>query len=121
MAQTHEAIEIVDVTDTVEVRKLAEEVRASGRARVLRGGGRDVARLEPLPEPHPAPRSTQDPAAKPERFGTKKPGDPITDEDRAAALSAAGAWAGLVDAEQLKADLAAARGQTGRDWSDAFR
>lgn len=116
MAKTREAVEVTDVTDAAEVRRLAEAVRASGRPLLLRVAGRDVARLEPLPVPAPT-----DPTAEPGRFGTKKPGDPITDEDSAAALSAAGSWAGLVDTEQLKADLAAARGQAGRDWSDAFR
>lgn len=110
MAQTHETVEIVDVTDTAELRKLAEEVAVSGRARLLRVGGRDVARLEPLPEPGADPRSTQDPAAGPERFGTKKPGDPITDEDRAATLSSFGSWAGLVDADEFEANWRAARG-----------
>lgn len=95
------AAEPIDVTDLPELRDLVEAVRSSGTPRLLRVAGRDAARLTPVQDDLDA---------------DDWPIREITDEDRAAALSAAGSWKGLVDAEQLKADLAAARGQADCDW-----
>jgi hypothetical protein len=112
MARTHEGIETmeaVDVTDSAEVRSLAEEVQASGQARLLRIADRDIAVLLPVAA-----------AFQRERDGVSDhggfPSGEVTEEDRAAFLAAAGGLAGLVDGERLKADLRATRSQADRDW-----
>jgi hypothetical protein len=82
----------IDITDLPELRRIVEEVRATRQPRVLRAGNEDVAVLTPLL-----------PARSRRRRGKTK-------EDYDAALGAFGGWKDLVDAEQLKADLKAARG-----------
>ena len=71
--------------------RLAEEVARTGTPRVLRRGDEEVAVLSP--------------AKARRRFKVKR----ITEEDIAASLATAGSWKDLVDTEQLKRDLDAAR------------
>ncbi len=76
----------VDITDMPDLARLAEEVRSSNQARVLRRDHEDVALLVPiaeLPTRKPPPRK-----------------DPKT--AREAKEASAGGWKGLVDAEQRK-------------------
>jgi hypothetical protein len=89
MSRTTEAI---DVTDTPEIRRIAEEVRASREPVVLRTGEEDLALVIPV-------ESAGD--------GYRRP---ITEEDDTASRSAFGGWRGIVDAEQLKRDIAESRG-----------
>jgi hypothetical protein len=80
----------IPLTAMPEVTRLAREVNETGRALLVQVGS-DVVRLSP---------------GKPRRALRKRP----SPEDIVAALSVAGAWKDLVDAEQLKQDLDAARG-----------
>ena len=81
----------IDITDLPELRRIVEEVRATREPRVLRAGDEDLAVLTPLATGH-----------------RSDPTETRTDDE--IFLSSFGGWAGLVDAEQLKADLKAARG-----------
>lgn len=83
---------IIDATDMPEVRRLAEQVRDSSRAVVIQVSGEDVAVMAPL-----------------EDFQDLRSFRP-TPEQIAATMSAAGAWKGLIDTEQMKRDVYAARG-----------
>lgn len=76
----------IDITTDHDLIRLAEEVRRTGKARLLRRGDEDLAVLSP------APISAKYPGA-----GTK-----TTPEDDAAFLASAGSWKGLVDADSLK-------------------
>jgi hypothetical protein len=80
----------LDISAMPEVARLAEEVARTGQARVLRTDDQDVAILSPA---RPAPR--------------RRRRKPVTQADIDAAMAAS--WVGLVDAEQLKRDLDAAR------------
>jgi hypothetical protein len=82
----------VDIDDYPDLLRLVEEVEATDKPRLLRRGKHDVALLIPL---HANTRRS-----------SRKP----TDEDVAAFLAAAGGWKDLVDTEQLKRDVYAARG-----------
>ncbi len=88
----------LDISADSPLRQLAEEVAASGTPRVLRRDGEDVAVLLPV-------------RAKPpmRRIRVRK-----TEADHQAFLASAGAWADLVDTEQLKADIAASRAMSSR-------
>ena len=79
----------LDITNDPALLRLAEEVRASNTPRVL---GRD---REPLVVVRPVPR----------RRSRRRP----SAEDIAATLSSAGAWEGLVAAEELKQQIKEAR------------
>jgi hypothetical protein len=81
----------IDIGDSPDILRLAEEVRAGGRPRVLQRGHEDVAILMPIPARHQ--RAHQDQI------------DPL-DGLRASA----GSWKGLLDAEQLKREMKEARG-----------
>ena len=87
MAQEHSPI---DISDMPELLAIVEEVQATRRPRVLRRDSTDVAILIPVP------------------VKTKHARSRATDPD--AALSAAGSWKDLVDADALKAQLADERG-----------
>jgi hypothetical protein len=87
---TREAVR-VDVATCPDLLTLAEEVARTRTPRVIARGDEDLAVLSP---------------AKPKR---RLKGKQITEEDIAASLAAAGSWKGLVDTEQLKRDLDAAR------------
>ena len=47
--------ERIDITQLPDVLRIAEEVRSSGRSRVLRRGGEDVAVIAPVPPTENAP------------------------------------------------------------------
>jgi hypothetical protein len=78
----------IDVTDTPDLLRLAEEVRRSGQPRLLRRNGEDLAVLSPVAPPG-------------KRRGKRK----RTEADREAFLSSAGGWVGLVDVDQFLEDL----------------
>jgi len=72
----------VDVTESKELRGLAEEVATSGEECILLSDGRELAVISP--------------AKKVVRRRTK------TRADMEAFLSSAGSWKGLIDAEEFK-------------------
>ena len=82
----------IDISTIPELARLADEVRTTGTPRRLRRGDEDVAILAPAPPKRRLRR-----------------GKTITQADIDASLAAIGSWQGLVDAEQLKRDLDAAR------------
>lgn len=79
----------VDVTDTPDLLRLAEEVRRSGKPRLLRRDGEALAVLSPAP----APRKRR--ARKPKTY---------TQADDEAFLASAGSWKGNVDVEKFLND-----------------
>ena len=85
MAKEMRPIDISSVPDLV---RIAEEVRTTGRPRILRRNGEDMAMVIPIA--HGRKRR-----AKRAR----------TEADYEAFLSAAGGWKGLVDADKLLADI----------------
>lgn len=85
MAKEMRSIDISSVPDLV---RIAEEVRTTGRPRILRRNGEDMAMVVPIAPGH---------KRKVRRTRTKA--------DYDAFLSAAGGWKGLVDAEKLLADI----------------
>ncbi|MGH2494486.1 MAG: hypothetical protein ACRDIV_07260 [Ktedonobacteraceae bacterium] len=85
MAKEMRSIDISGVPDMV---RIAEEVRTSGRPRILRRNGEDMAMVIPIAHGH---------KSKSKRTRTKA--------DYDAFLSAAGGWKGLVDADKLLADI----------------
>jgi hypothetical protein len=80
--------EFIDVSGDPALRKLAEEVRAGGKARVLRSNETDLAVILPLPRKR-----------RPRR---------LSDSAREAFLSSAGGWKD-VDTDQLLKDIYEAR------------
>ena len=74
---------VIDISQSPELRRLVDELRASGRSAVLRHGGEAVAVITPM----------ESAAAYPWR-------EP-TEEDYAAFRSAAGSWRGHIDAERF--------------------
>jgi hypothetical protein len=82
---------VIDITDFPELRRLVEAARATGTLSVLQFDDQDVAVLTPI---HP-----------------EEPRDWTAADDAAASAfrSAAGGLRGLVDGEQLKRHLKAAR------------
>lgn len=80
----------IDASEMPDVSRLVREVAQSGRPRLLQMNG-FAALLSPV-----RPRRT-----------SKRQG--FTDAQWDAVMSAVGGWEGLVDAEQLKRDLDAAR------------
>ena len=87
---TREAARI-DIATGPDFARLVDEVARTRTPRVITRGDEDIAVLSP---------------AKPKR---RLKGKRITEEDIAASLAAAGSWKGLLDTEQLKRDLDAAR------------
>ena len=87
---TREAARI-DISTMPDLARLAEEVARTRTPRVLRRGDEDLAILSPT---------------TPKR---RRRGKRVTEEDIAASLAAAGSWKELVDGEQLKRELDAAR------------
>jgi hypothetical protein len=83
---------VIDITNVPELRRLVEAARATGTVNVLRFDDQDVAILTPIQPQEPRDQSAVD------------------DASAAAFRSAAGGWRGLVDGDQLKRDLKAARG-----------
>ena len=87
MAGTHEAFDISDMPDLI---RIVEAMRSSRQPQVLRRDDEDVALLVPLP--------------------ARGKGHRVTAADHDAVLAAAGSWKDLIDAEELKEQLAAERG-----------
>lgn len=84
-------IEAIDISTYPELQQLAEAVRSSHEPRILRLGNEDIAILMPI---------------------TRRRGRRVrqpSQEDREAFLASAGSWDGLVDTEQLKADIRESR------------
>lgn len=79
----------IDVTNDPELLRLAEEVRHSGRPRLLRRGGEDLAILSPVG------RVTRRPTRKAKT---------CTKADDEAFLASAGSWRGNVDVDRFLAD-----------------
>jgi hypothetical protein len=86
----------VDISDTPELVRLAEEVRATREPRVLRRGGEDVAVLAPIPP------------ASGRRAGRHR-----TAADYAAFRASAGSWKD-VDVDRFLADNEASRNRSSR-------
>ena len=86
----------IDVTDTPDLLRLAEEVRRSGRPRVLRRADEDLAVLSPVT--HPAKRTKRVKTAA----------------DREAFLSSAGGWTGNVDVDKFLEDNYESRDRSSR-------
>ena len=86
-------LETVDISTYPELQQLVEDMRRTDEPRLLRLGDEDVAILAPVNRRGRRPRKR-----------TKK--------DREAFLASAGSWAGLVDTEKLKADIAESRRQS---------
>ena len=83
----------IDISAMPELARLAEEVARTGERRVLRRGDVEVAVLIPA-----RPRAR------------RQRGKTLTPAQTAAVLSTAGGWKGLVDGEQFKREIKAARG-----------
>ncbi len=87
----HREFQPLDISNAPDLIRVAEEVRAGGRPRVLQRDQEDVALLLPIPVHGRRARS-----------------------QRATALDglrlSAGSWKGLLDADQLKREIKAARG-----------
>jgi hypothetical protein len=85
----------VDVTNSPDLARLAEEVRATLQPRCLEKNGEALAMVTPV--------AIKKGAGK--QRGRRAP----TAADREAFLSSFGAWRGLVDGEQLKRNIAVSR------------
>jgi hypothetical protein len=83
----------LDISRFPELLSVVEEVRSSGHSRVLTRGDEEIAVIVPV--------------AHSRRYQSVVP---RARRDIEAMLSSAGAWRGIVDAEQLKADIRASRG-----------
>ena|SRR5215208_7824865 len=81
----------IDLSTMPDLARLAREVARDGTPRVLREDGADVAVISP---------------ARPKR---RLKGKQLTPAQREAFLASAGGWVGLVDVEQFKRDIKAAR------------
>jgi hypothetical protein len=80
----------IDITNTPELARLAEEVRSTLQPRYLEKDGEAIAVVMPVATTRRARRSP-------------------TPADREAFISSFGAWKGLVDGARLKRDLARSR------------
>jgi hypothetical protein len=78
----------IDISGIPELLRIVEDVQRTRRPRALTRGSKDVAVVVPVPV-----------KAKRGQAG-----------DREAVLGTAGSWKGLVDADELKAQLASGRG-----------
>jgi hypothetical protein len=87
MAEEHSPI---DISGIPELLRIVEDVQLTRRPRVLTRGSKDVAVVVPVPVKAKRGRGRAD--------------------DREAVLGTAGSWKGLVDADELKAQLASGRG-----------
>lgn len=83
--------EPLDISDSPEIREIVEAVQRAQHPRTLQVGGQDIAVIVPL-----VSKTSRKPRPKSQR-------------DIELFLSSAGSWRGLVDAEQLKADIAESR------------
>ena len=87
----------LDVSDTPDLLRIAEEVRRSGKPRLLRRDGEDLAVIAPVTRP-----------VKRTRKRVK------TNADREAFLSSAGGWQGNVDVDRFLEDNYRSRDQSSR-------
>jgi hypothetical protein len=83
----------VDISAMPDLIRLAEEVAQTGQPLVLHRGDEEVAVLVPAGE----------------RRRKRRTPRTLTPAQREAVLSTAGGWVGLIDAEQFKRDIKAAR------------
>ncbi len=81
-----------DITNAPDLLRLAEEVRATREPCVLRRADEDIAVVVPVKK----------------RRARRSP----SQADYEAFISSAGGWKGLVDAEELKRNIAEARGSS---------
>lgn len=93
MAQEIRHVNISELREVPAWRHLVEEVRVTKKPAIIRADGEDIAEVRPLER----------------TAGRRRVHRPSPAED-AVFWSAAGFWKGLVDADQLKSDLKAARG-----------
>lgn len=84
----------IDISTMPDLARLAEEVRATNRARALQRNHETVAVIVPVDRATARPRRAKQ----------------TTEADMQAFRAAAGSWKGLVDGEQLKKDIDDARG-----------
>lgn len=89
-------IDATDISTMPELQHLVEEVRHSHEPRILRVGTEDVAILMPIERSNNRRRKKHSP------------------EDREAFLASAGGWDGLVDTDQLLADIYESRSRSTR-------
>lgn len=89
----------IDVTDTPDLLRLAEEVRRSGQPQLLRRDGEDLAVLSPVGTP------TKRHTRRAKRF---------TKADDDAFLASAGGWQGNVDVDQFLKDNYKSRARSSR-------
>jgi hypothetical protein len=80
------ATDAIDISESPELRRLVDGLRASRRSIVLRQGNEDLAVITPVESPEPYP--------------WRQP----TEEDYEAFRSAAGSWQGHLDVEQFIKD-----------------
>ncbi len=98
MAQEQE--DTLDVAASPELLRVAEEVRSSGKARVLQRNGERLAVIVPLSGNRPGKRSRRHERRE------------LTAQDIADFYAAAGGWSDM-NLEQFLADVYAARDQPG--------
>jgi hypothetical protein len=91
---------MIDVEENPDLIQIVDQIRASREGVVLRRNGQAVATITPLMNRRPRERRP-------------------TQEDIDAFLSAAGAWKGLVDGDQLIADIYADRDAELRESPDS--
>jgi hypothetical protein len=93
--------ETIDISDDSDLLRLAEDIRRRKTTAVLRNGDDELVVMMPVTEnrTHKARRSS---------FKQK------SQADINAFLAAAGGWKDLVDAEQLKRDIAESRARSSR-------
>ncbi len=88
--------EIIDITDSPELRMLADQIQRLNEPRILRENDEDIALIVPVS--HTA-----------RVMGRARSG-----EDHNAFLSSVGGWRDLVDTDQLKAEIAESRRRSKR-------
>ena len=89
----------VDISNTPDLLRLAEEVRRSGQPRLLRRDSEDLAVLSPVATPT---------TRRPRKAKT------YTEADREAFLSSAGGWKDNVDVDKFLEDNYASRDRSSR-------
>lgn len=96
----------IDVSSLPELARVADEVARSQRSHVLQRGTTAIAIIAPVRSRRKRERSTIVRGRVSHRGAARL----MTAAQREAVLASVGGWKGLVDAEQLKRDLDAARG-----------
>jgi antitoxin (DNA-binding transcriptional repressor) of toxin-antitoxin stability system len=80
----------IDVSANSELKRIAEEVAASGRKCTLSVEGQDVAEIVPLPK-------------------TRRLNKASSDERLASFMASAGSWKGLIDGDEFKRQIRRSR------------